>query len=101
MDDLIDDVGIDVKHSLQDKCLSAPEARLCCGDRIAILGGMDMDMISRSNEEQVRAYDQRLLQECMPDGGYALGTGNLVVNHVPVENYHAMLDEGMNVGRYL
>lgn len=30
----------------------------------------------------------------MPGGGYCLGTGNSVANHIPTENYLAMLDEG-------
>ncbi len=100
MDDLIDDVGIDGKHSFEDTFLSAGEAKRRYGDRIAILGGVDMDMLSRSSEEEVRAYTRRLLEECMPGGGYALGTGNTVANYIPVKNYLAMLDEGMNFGRY-
>ncbi|UCG15662.1 MAG: hypothetical protein JSV19_10250, partial [Phycisphaerales bacterium] len=31
---------------------------------------------------------------CMPGGGFCLGTGNSVTNHMPVDNYLAMLDEG-------
>ena len=100
MDDLMDDVGIDGRHSFEDTYLSAGEAKRRYGDRIAILGGVDMDMISRSSEEEVRAYTRRLLEECMPGGGFALGTGNTVANYIPVKNYLAMLDEGMNFGRY-
>jgi uroporphyrinogen decarboxylase len=83
----------------EDTYLSAGEAKRRYGDRIAILGGVDMDMLSRSSEEEVRAYT-RLLEECMPGGGYALGTGNTVANYIPVKNYLAMLDEGMKFGRY-
>ena len=32
----------------------------------------------------------------MKGGGYALGSGNSIANYVPVENYLAMLDEGLN-----
>lgn len=100
MDDLIDDVGIDAKHSFEDTYMSAGEAKRLYGDRIAILGGVDVGMLVQSDEEQVRAYTRRVLEACMPGGGYALGTGNSVTNYIPVRNYLAMLDEGMKVGRY-
>jgi uroporphyrinogen decarboxylase len=100
MDDLIDDVKIDGKHSFEDIYLSAVEAKRLYGDRISILGGVDMDVISRASEEEVRAYTRRLLEACMPGGGYALGTGNTVANYIPVDNYIAMLDEGMKYGYY-
>ena len=34
------------------------------------------------------------LDECMP-GRYALGSGNTIENYIPVENYLAMLEEGL------
>jgi uroporphyrinogen decarboxylase len=100
MDDLIDDVGIDAKHSFEDTYMPVSEAKRLYGDRIAILGGVDVGMLVQSDEEQVRAYTRRVLEACMPGGGYALGTGNSVTNYLPVRNYLAMLDEGMRVGRY-
>ena len=100
MDDLIDNVGIDGKHSFEDVILPVGEAKRCYGGRISILGGVDVDMLASSSEEEVRLYTRRLLEECMPGGGYALGTGNSVANYIPVRNYLAMLDEGMKVGRY-
>ena len=30
------------------------------------------------------------LEQCQPDGGYCLGTGNSVANYIPVDNYLAM-----------
>jgi uroporphyrinogen decarboxylase len=38
---------------------------------------------------------RRILEECAPGGGYLLGSGNSVTNYVPVENFLAMLDEGL------
>ena len=76
------------------------EAKRRYGDRISILGGVDVGMLASATEEEVRAYTRRTLEECMPGGGYALGTGNSVANYIPVPNYVAMLDEGMKVGWY-
>jgi uroporphyrinogen decarboxylase len=98
MDDLIDDVGIDGKHSFEDVILPVAEAKRLYGDRIAILGGVDMDFLCRHTTDEVRAYTCQIIEACSPGGGYALGTGNTVANYIPVENYLAMLDEGRQVG---
>ena len=100
MEDLIEDVGIDAKHSFEDVIMPVGDAKGRYGERIAILGGVDVDMLCTASEEEVRAYTRKVLEACMPGGGYALGTGNSVVNYMPVGNYIAMLDEGMQVGWY-
>jgi len=100
MDDLIDYVGIDAKHSYEDKIMPVTEAKKKYGNRIAILGGVDMNFLCTSSEEEVRQYTRRVIAECAPGGGYALGTGNSVANYVPLENYLAMLDEGRKMGVY-
>jgi uroporphyrinogen decarboxylase len=100
MDDFIDEVGIDAKHSYEDKIVPVEEAYRCWGDRIAILGGVDMDLMGRGTEEQVRARTREILEVCGVKGtGYALGTGNTAANYIPRRNYLAMLDEGRRWNR--
>lgn len=99
MDDIID-CGIDAKHSFEDQIMPVTEAKRIYGDRIAVLGGVDLDFLCRATEAEVRRRTREILEECMPGGGYALGTGNSVSNYVPIENYLAMLDEGAQVGVY-
>ena len=95
MDDLIDDVGIDSKHSFEDKIVPVEEVYRKWGDRIAILGGVDMDLLGRGTEEAVRARTREILDVCGARGtGYCLGTGNTAANYIPKQNYLAMLDEG-------
>lgn len=94
MDDLIDDVQIDAKHSFEDTILDIREAKNLWGDRVALLGGLDMDFMCRADEPTIRERVQDTLQVCMPGGGYCLGTGNTVANYVPLDHYIAMLDEG-------
>jgi len=95
MDEIIDEVGIDAKHSFEDKILPVEQAYRRWGDRIAILGGVDMDLLGRGTEEQVRKRVRKILETCGVKGtGYCLGTGNTAANYIPRENYLAMLDEG-------
>jgi uroporphyrinogen decarboxylase len=94
MDDLINDVGIDARHSFEDVIEPVVEAKERYGDRIAILGGIDVDFLCRAGEEQIRARVRDTLERCLPGGGYCLGSGNSIANYVPLQNYLTMLDEG-------
>jgi len=95
MDDMIDNVGIDAKHSYEDKILPVEEASRRWGDRIGVLGGVDMDLLGRGSVEQVRTRTRQILDVCAARGtGYCLGTGNTAANYIPRQNYLAMLDEG-------
>ena len=98
MDDLIDYVKVDAKHSFEDAICPVDEMKGRYGSRVALLGGIDMDFMCRSSEEEIRRRVRRTLDACQRGGGYCLGTGNSVANYIPVENYLAMLDEGR---RYL
>lgn len=93
MDALIDDVGIDAKHSFEDVIEPVGSFKRRFGHRIAVLGGIDIDVLSRQTPNEVRDYTRRTLEACAPGGGYALGSGNSVTNYVEIENYLAMLDE--------
>lgn len=94
MDDLIEDVKIDAKHSFEDTIEHVTDAKRAYGDRIAILGGIDVDFLCRASEDAIRQRVRDTLGACMDGGGYCLGTGNSVTNYIPIENYLAMLDEG-------
>jgi uroporphyrinogen decarboxylase len=94
MEDLINDVGIDAKHSFEDTIENICDDKKVYGERLALLGGIDMDFLCRSTEEMVRERVRNTLDVCQPGGGYCLGTGNSVANYLPIENYLAMIDEG-------
>jgi len=95
MPDLINDVKIDAKHSFQNGSYDVIDYKKRYGNDIAILGGVDVDMLCRLDEESLRKYVRSILSACAPGGRYALGTGNSVTDYVPLKNYFAMLDEGL------
>ena len=94
MPDLLDEVRIDAKHSFEDTIESVIDAKASYGDRIAVLGGIDVDFLCRANQAQIRRRVDQTLAVCLPGGGYCLGTGNSVANYVPLDNYLFMLDQG-------
>ena len=92
MDDIIDDIKFDAKHSFEDVIIPVEQAYEKWGSRIAILGGIDMDFMCRSTPEQIRQRCEAMLAKAATRGGYALGTGNSVPEYVPYCNYLAMID---------
>jgi len=96
MNDLIDVVKIDAKHSFEDGILPVWEAKKKYGDRVALLGGVDIDFLCRADESALRKRVREILEACLPGGGYCLGSGNSIADYVPLDNYLIMLDEGRN-----
>jgi uroporphyrinogen decarboxylase len=92
MEDIIA-CGWDAKQSFEDCIEPVWTAREKYGNRIALLGGFDIDKLSRMDEAQVREHTRMLMERCRPGGGWALGTGNSVPAYIPVRNFLAMVDE--------
>lgn len=94
LDTIMDDIfalGFDAKHSYEDLIHPVEEAYSMWIDKIAIIGGIDVDFICRSTPEEVYARCCNMLKISEEKGGYALGTGNSVPNYVPYNNYLAMI----------
>lgn len=90
MEDIIEDMKYDGRHSYEDNIVPVEEAYRRWGGRIAILGGVDVDFLVRRSEEEVKARAKNLLAMSAEKGGYALGSGNSIPSYVPIENYFAM-----------
>jgi len=99
MQDIVD-CGWDGRHSYEDVIEPIWEVKEKWGDQIAVLGGFDMDKLSRMSVDEVRQHTRFLIEKCAPGGGWALGSGNSVADYVPVENLLAMLEEGYRSGAY-
>lgn len=96
MEDLIEDVKIDGKHSFEDEIMPVTEFHRKYSDKIAVLGGVDINVLATYEEDELREYIRNILASCMSKGRYALGSGNSVTNYVPVKNYLIMVEEGLN-----
>ena len=91
MDDVIDDMHYDGKHSYEDSIQPVEDAYEQYHKRIAILGGIDVDFVCRMAPEDVYNRSKNMLKISAEHGAYALGTGNSVPEYVPDENYFAMI----------
>jgi uroporphyrinogen decarboxylase len=95
-EDLIEECKIDAKHSFEDIILPVGLFKKMYGSRITPLGGLDVDVICRGSEPELRAYARKLIEQCFSDGYWAMGTGNSLTDYMPVENYMIVLEEGLN-----
>jgi uroporphyrinogen decarboxylase len=95
MPDLLSAVRIDGKHSFEDAILPVEEFQRRHGDRIAVLGGLDVHILASSSPEGVRQKTRALIETCGRKGRYAIGSGNSIPSYVPAANYLAMVDEAL------
>jgi uroporphyrinogen decarboxylase len=92
MEDIIEDMKYDAKHSFEDNILPIEQAYDKWSDRIAILGGIDLDFLCRSNPEQIAQRSKKMLERASQKGAYALGSGNSIPEYVPDEHFFAMIE---------
>jgi uroporphyrinogen decarboxylase len=93
MDILIDDVQIDGIHSFEDASYPVKNYLSAWGNRVGIMGGIDIDKLVRLDESDLKIYIRDILDFCVPNGRYVCGTGNSVANYIPVKNYIALINE--------
>ena len=96
MEDLLEDVKIDGKHSFQDGVAPVIEAKKLYGERICLLGGVDVHKLSTYEPEKLRQYVRHVIDECAPGGRFAIGAGNSIPSYIPMENYLTLLDEALS-----
>lgn len=92
MPDLVDDIRIDGKHSFEDLITPVEQFKSQWGSRVAVLGGVDVDLLSRGSLADIRSRTQKILEVCSPGGGYAAGSGNSITNYTPAESFLAMIE---------
>lgn len=91
MDDVIDDIGFDGKHSWEDTIMPVEDAYEKWHDRIAILGGIDVNFIIQKSEDEIKKRCSAMLDRARDRGSFALGTGNSVPEFIPQDHYIALL----------
>lgn len=90
-EDIIEDMGYDGKHSYQDIICPVETMYDQYGERLAIMGGMDVDYLCRMPEEEITRRARAMLERAADKGGYALGSGNSIADFVPLKSYLAMI----------
>lgn len=92
MDDLIEIVGIDAKHSNEDQIAPFPYWVERYGDRIGNFGGIDVDVLCNYSKLELKDYISDIIKKSVHHGGFAIGTGNSVPAYVPEDKYLDMIE---------
>lgn len=98
---IIDDViatGIDAKHSNEDVIAPFDTWIARYGDRIGLLGGIDVDILCQQSPADIVAIvKERGSRFRATANGYALGSGNSIPAYVPVDGYLAMIEAAKQI----
>jgi uroporphyrinogen decarboxylase len=98
MHDLIEDVRIDGKHSFEDVIIPVQEFQERYGNSIAVLGGLDVNILGAGTPDDVRRKTRFLIETCGHRGRYAIGSGNSIPSYIPLINYLTMVEEALLCG---
>ena len=94
--DVMEDIiacGVDALHPIEPKAMAIAGVKRRYGDRLCLIGHVDVDLLSRGTTDEVREQVRRNIREAGFDGGYCAGSGNSIPEYVTFDNYVAMLDE--------
>jgi uroporphyrinogen decarboxylase len=97
IEDIIEDMRFDARHSYEDNIIPVEQAYEKYHDRMAILGGIDVNFICESTPDEVYERSRAMLERAVERGGYALGTGNSVPEYVPDENFFALIRAALDL----
>lgn len=92
---LIVDTGIDGIGPLEpDSGNDLVELQKNWGDRVALVGNVDVDLLCRGTRDEVVAVTESLVRNLAPRGGHILSSGNTITSAVQPENFQAMIEAG-------
>jgi uroporphyrinogen decarboxylase len=97
IEDIIGDMRFDGRHSYEDNIMPVEEAYEKYHERIAIIGGIDVNFVCESTPDEVYARSKAMLERTADRGGFALGTGNSVPEYIPDENFFALIRAAQGV----
>ncbi len=91
--------GVDALHPIEPKAMDIREVRLQVGQRLALIGNIDVgDILTRGTPERIREQVRQNIEWMDSYPGYCIGSGNSIPEYIPIENYKAMLDAAIEYG---
>ena len=90
--DKIIECGVDAIHPIEPKAMQIKEVKEKYGDKLCLIGHVDVDLLSRGSEEEVVKVIEKNIEQAWNNTGYCVGSGNSIPQYVKYENYMAMLN---------
>jgi len=99
LDDLLS-LGMNAIHPLEPGAMDPIALKQRYGDSLALVGNIDVDLLSRGTPEQVRQEVQERITQLGPGYGYLLSSSNSITDYCLPENVWAMLEALRDYGNY-
>lgn len=90
--DKIIECGVNALHPIEPKAMDIKEVKARYGDKLCLIGNIDVDLLARGSEDDVRKNVLENMRTVGVNGGYCVGSGNSIPEYVKVENYLIMLE---------
>jgi len=90
--DKIIDCGVDALHPIEPKAMEISEVKEKYGKQLSLIGNIDVDLLCRGSEEEIRRQVLINIEKAGYNGGYCAGSGNSIPDYVKYENYIAMIE---------
>lgn len=99
--DVMDDIigcGVNALHPIEPKSMDMKEVKEKVGNQLCLCGGVEVDLLARGSENDVRELVEKWLAEVGIQGGYCAGSSNSIPEYVKVKNYQAMVNTVLQKG---
>lgn len=87
--------GINALQPIEPASWDAVEVKKQYGDRLCIIGTIDLDTICRGTRKQVVELARKHIALLGQDGGFAIGTSNTPTYYMNHDNYRALLETAL------
>lgn len=95
IDPLLEDwvsLGMNAIHPIQPDVMDIYDVRQRVGDKVALVGNIDMNLMATGTPEQVAAQVKERIQRLAPTGGYLISSSNSITDYLREDNVRAMRD---------
>lgn len=89
--DRIIQCGVDALHPIEPKAMNIGEVKQRYGKKLSLIGNIDVDLLSRGNNDEIKKNIYKNIELAGQDGGYCVGSGNSIPEYVKLENYITMI----------
>ena len=98
--DMLISAGVDMLGPLEPAYMKLNQVREHVGNKIGVLGNVDVDLLSTGSVEDVEIATKKLLKDVSSPGGHIMSSGNSISSSVRGENFMAMIKTVKEFGRY-
>ena len=91
---------IDMLGPLEPAYMDLKRVRDYADGQIGVMGNVDVDLLARGSEEEVRSTTRCLIEQVSSGGRHIIASGNTITSYVKPRNYRAMLETVKAYGRY-